>query len=68
MSNKNQKDPRGKIGHLLKGPKRLEGESFEDYKIRRKQENYMTRKYLRGYISSNKWMVIKKNFTGRVTC
>ena len=54
MSNKNQKDPRGKIGHLLKGPKRLEGESFEDYKIRRKQENYMTRKYLRGYISSNK--------------
>ena len=43
MLNKNQKDPRGKIGHLLKGPKRLKGESFEDYKIRRKKENYMTR-------------------------
>ena len=53
MLNKNQNDPRGKIGHLLKGPKRLKGESFEDYKIRRKKENYMTRQYLRGYIISN---------------
>lgn len=52
--NKN-KDPRGKIGDLLKGPKRLEGESYEEYKVRRKTEDYITRQYLRGYfITENK--------------
>jgi|TARA_B100000287_G_scaffold235318_1_gene221605 hypothetical protein len=37
-----------KIGELLKGPKRLEGESFEDYKIRRRAEQMLTKNYLRG--------------------
>tara|TARA_R100000005_G_C4855861_1_gene119815 strand:+ start:115 stop:273 length:159 start_codon:yes stop_codon:yes gene_type:complete len=37
-----------KISELLKGPKRLEGESFEDFKIRRKAEQILTKQYLRG--------------------
>ena len=32
----------------LKGPKRLEGESFEDFQTRRKAENGLLREYLRG--------------------
>ena len=32
----------------LKGPKRLENESFEDYKTRRKAENGLLKEYLRG--------------------
>ena len=32
----------------LKGPKRLEGESFEDYQVRRKAENGLLKEYLRG--------------------
>ena len=37
-----------KISELLKGPKRLEDESFEDFKIRRKAEQILTKQYLRG--------------------
>ena len=32
----------------LKGPKRLDGESFEDYQTRRKAENGLLKEYLRG--------------------
>ena len=32
----------------LKGPKRLEGEEFEDYKLRMKAENGLLKEYLRG--------------------
>ena len=32
----------------LKGPKRLEGESYEDFCIRRKAENGLLKEYLRG--------------------
>ena len=32
----------------LKGPKRLEGESFEDFHMRRKAENGLLKEYLRG--------------------
>ena len=32
----------------LKGPKRLEGESFEDFHTRRKAENGLLKEYLRG--------------------
>ena len=32
----------------LKGPKRLEGESYEDFCIRRKAENGLLHEYLRG--------------------
>ena len=32
----------------LKGPKRLEGESYEDFHMRRKSENGLLKEYLRG--------------------
>ena len=37
-----------KISVGLKGPKRLDGESFEDFQTRRKAENGLLREYLRG--------------------
>ena len=43
------KDKR-KIGNLLKGPKRMEGETYEKYKIRRKAEQQMVKQYLRGTV------------------
>ena len=39
-----------KIGDLLKGPSRLETETFVDYKIRRKAEQMLIKNYLRGTI------------------
>ena len=39
---------RYKISVGLEGPKRLENESFEDYKVRRKAENGLLKEYLRG--------------------
>ena len=36
------------ISHGLKGPKRLEDESFEDFQTRRKAENGLLHEYLRG--------------------
>ena len=47
---KNDEDPRIQVSQILKGPKRLEGESFEDYKMRMKVEKKMTRDYLKGYV------------------
>ena len=44
----NNEDPRVQISELLKGPKRLEGENFEDYKTRRRAENGLLKEYLRG--------------------
>ena len=41
-------EERYKISVGLKGPKRLEGESFEDYQTRRKAENGLLKEYLRG--------------------
>ena len=41
-------EERYQISAGLKGPKRLEGESFEDYQIRRKAENGLLKEYLRG--------------------
>ena len=35
---KKGKDPRVQVSTLLKGPKRLENESFDDYKLRMKIE------------------------------
>ena len=43
-------DPRVQISEILQGPKRLEGETFEDYKMRMKVEKKMTRDYLKGYL------------------
>ena len=47
---KNDEDPRIQVSQILKGPKRLEGEAFEDYKMRMKVEKKMTRDYLKGYL------------------
>ena len=41
-------EERYQISVGLKGPKRLEGESFEDFHIRRKAENGLLKEYLRG--------------------
>ena len=41
-------EERYKISVGLKGPKRLEDESFEDFHVRRKAENGLVREYLRG--------------------
>ena len=39
---------RYQISAGLKGPKRLEGESFEDFRTRRKAENGLLKEYRRG--------------------
>ena len=41
-------EERYQISAGLRGPKRLEGESFEDYKLRMKAENGLLKEYLRG--------------------
>ena len=41
-------EERYQISDALKGPKRLEDESFEDFHLRRKAENGLLREYLRG--------------------
>ena len=41
-------EERYQISLGLKGPKRLEGESFEDFHMRRKAENGLLKEYLRG--------------------
>ena len=41
-------ESRYQISAGLKGPKRLENESFEDYQIRSKAENGLLKEYLRG--------------------
>ena len=41
-------EERYQISDALKGPKRLEDESFEDFHIRRKAENGLLKEYLRG--------------------
>tara|TARA_Y100001972_G_scaffold103509_1_gene129841 strand:- start:687 stop:914 length:228 start_codon:yes stop_codon:yes gene_type:complete len=41
-------EERYKISAGLQGPERQEGESFEDYKVRRKAENGLLKEYLRG--------------------
>ena len=47
-------DERYQISLALKGPKRLEGEEFEDYKLRMKAENGLLKEYLRGVWIKNK--------------
>ena len=50
-------ESRYQISAGLKGPKRLENESFEDYQIRRKAENGLLKEYLRGvWIKKEDWI------------
>ena len=46
----NDEDPRIKVSDMLQGDKRLDGESFEDYKTRLKVEKKLVRDYLKGYL------------------
>ena len=39
---------RRKVSTLLKGEKRLENESYEEFKIRRKAEKLLLKQYLKG--------------------
>ena len=48
LSQERYLEERYQISVGLKGPKRLEGESFEDFHIRRKAENGLLKEYLRG--------------------
>ncbi len=43
-----------KVSEVLKGDKRLEDESYEDFKIRRKAEKGLVRDYLKGRLIPNK--------------
>ena len=45
---------RYKISDILKGPKRLDDETFEDYKERLKAENSLLDDYLAGVLIPNK--------------
>jgi hypothetical protein len=42
-----------KISDMIKGPKRLENESYEDYKLRQKVENGMLKDRLDGLLTPN---------------
>jgi len=44
-----------KVSDMIKGPKRLEDESFEDFKIRRKAENGMVQDRLAGLYTPNEF-------------
>ena len=48
LSQERYLEERWEISLGLKGPKRLEGEEFEDFCIRRKAENGLLKEYLRG--------------------
>jgi len=48
-----------KVSDMIKGPKRLEDESFEDFKIRRKAENGMVKDRLAGLYTPNEFDEIK---------
>lgn len=51
MSKENKvKKERFKVSTMLQGSKRLENESYEDYKERRKVENILVKEYLKGNI------------------
>ena len=42
-----------KVSDMIKGPKRLEDESFEDYKLRQKVENGLVKDRLAGLYTPN---------------
>ena len=46
----NNEDPRVRVSEIIEGDKRLEGETYEEYKDRMKVENKLVRDYLKGYL------------------
>jgi len=55
----NGKDIRMKVTDMIKGTKRLESESFDEYKLRMKVENGLVKDYLRGLFTPNETKVVK---------
>ena len=54
---------RRKVSTLLKGEKRLENESFEEFKLRRKAEKLLVKQYLKGSPVEPNQSVPKENLT-----
>ena len=52
-----------KISTMLKGEARLENESYEDYRIRRKAEKLLLKQYLKGTPVEPNQGVPKENLT-----
>ena len=52
-----------KVGDMIKGPNKLETESFDEYKLRQKVENGLVRDRLRGLFVPNEFNEV----TGRIT-
>jgi hypothetical protein len=50
FSEKKKEPKRFKVSPKLKGDSRLENETYEDYKIRRKEERMLLEQYLKGTI------------------
>jgi hypothetical protein len=48
-----------KVSDMIKGPKRLEGESFDDYRLRLKAEDGLVRDRLAGLLVPNEFDEIK---------
>ena len=48
FSEKKKEPKRFKVSPKLKGDTRLENETYEDYKIRRKEEHILLEQYLKG--------------------
>ena len=48
-----------KVSDMIKGPKRLEDESYEDYKLRQKVENGLVKDRLAGLYTPNEFDEIK---------
>jgi len=55
VSNEQYLEERYQISAGLQGPERQEGESFEDYKTRRRVENGLLKEYLRGVWVKDDW-------------
>tara|TARA_Y100001963_G_C6525158_1_gene328476 strand:- start:139 stop:333 length:195 start_codon:yes stop_codon:yes gene_type:complete len=54
VTNAGDTDDGFKVSEVLKGAKRLENETYEEYKLRRKAENGLVRDYLKGRLIPNK--------------
>ena len=52
-----------KISPMLKGEARLENETFEEYKIRRKAEKLLVKQYLKGTPVEPNQGIPKENLT-----
>jgi len=48
FSEKKKEPKRFKVSEKLKGDTRLENETYEDYKVRRKEEGILLEQYLKG--------------------